>query len=282
MRSIEGIRRAGAIACAAAAAIALYLVFRGSTSLSALGIELGLLREDLGALSAYAAESRGIQTTAIDHLGADAAASKAADDRALNALSSRVSSLSEKIGLLSRAIGEGRAGGGTQPFDAALDDRIRRADAAYRSGSYGEAAAAYAVLLDSYPNEKLFLERRAVSLYRANPADSGNFGLIERDLKALMSMGSGGPDALEILALISIERGEWAQAIEMYAGLLRSRPDELDLLVAACDCALIAGDEASAARFLGIARLPDRDDRRARLELSRIEARLSGGAEAAR
>ncbi len=286
MRRPQSIRRTGAIACAAAAAIALYLILRGSAGIERLGKELGGLRDELGSLSAYAAESRGLEASALDRLGksleAEYAASRAYSDRSLAALSSRISTLSERIAAVSRGIGEGRSGGGDRSFDAAMDSRIRRADEAYRAGGYSEAAADYAALLALAPEEELFLERRAVSLYRSNPADSGNYGSIERDLKALISRGSGGPEALEVLALISIERGEWSQAIEGYAVLLRARPDDLDLVVAACDCALLAGDEESAERFLRLARLPERAGQRERLELSRIEARLSGSAEASR
>ena len=150
MRIIGGIRRAGPLGAARAAAIALCLALRGLSSLEGLGPELRGLRDDTGAASAYAAESRAQGAAALDSLAARLDAgleAEAAAERSIAALSSRLSALADRIDGFSRAIGEDRGPGGAKAFDAALDSRILRADEAYRSGSDGEAAIACASLL---------------------------------------------------------------------------------------------------------------------------------------
>jgi len=130
-----------------------------------------------------------------------------------------------------------------------LDTSIQAAAAAYREGRYIEASKAYTLLARSMPGETEFTLKRALSLYKANPADSTNYTAIERDLKKLVANGVGDAEALETLANIAMERGDFASAQAYFAQLADLHPADVDLLVDACECALLAGDRAGALRY---------------------------------
>jgi hypothetical protein len=132
--------------------------------------------------------------------------------------------------------------------DISLARTLEAAERLYSGGQYAEAAARFASVLDSAPGDARLRRKRAVCLFRANPADSAAYGLIERELGDEGARGA--PDALEVLAAIAIERQDWPRALSLLDRLIAQRPADAALLEKAGDCALYSGRSDLSAAYL--------------------------------
>jgi hypothetical protein len=130
--------------------------------------------------------------------------------------------------------------------DGTFDRILEEAEKAYSESRFVDAAAKYGAILRWAPDETEPRLKRAISLYRANPADSSSYGLIERELRDLMRAGGYGncEDALEILALLSIERQDWEKASGYFDRLIELRPEDAGLRGEAQECARYAEEGA--------------------------------------
>jgi len=131
--------------------------------------------------------------------------------------------------------------------DGAFALTLEEADRAFAEGRFADAAARYGAIVAWAPDEVAPRVKRAISLYRANPADSSSYGLIMRDLQAASSAGEGGEEALEVLALVSVERQDWPKASECFDRLIALRPKDEKFQEEARECARCAEESAGTA-----------------------------------
>jgi hypothetical protein len=134
--------------------------------------------------------------------------------------------------------------------DSKLAGIMAEADRRFAAKDFSGAAERYAVLLKDFPANKEIRRRRAVSLYRSNPADSSKYGLVERDLAAVMAGGPDDAQSIDVLAMISVERQEWDKSLGYFDRLIALFPGDPELLKQAGECAIYAGDKAKATAYL--------------------------------
>ena len=162
--------------------------------------------------------------------------------------------------------------------DISLARALEEAERCFAAGRYADAASRYAVVADALPGDLRLRQRRAVSLFRANPADSSNYGLIEGELRNPAAGGS--PEALDALASIAIERQEWSNALDSLDRLIAIEPGNAKVLKKAGDCALYAGEGGRALAYFDKACAAEPSDREA--ARSREKARASVSPEKSR
>jgi tetratricopeptide (TPR) repeat protein len=178
-------------------------------------------------------------------------------EHSLDALSKRLGDVEKRLSkfcvragdLLAEASEESAQAHVDPQNDREIANLLRKAEDAYSAHKYKEAAELYSSLCRFMPGESGFLAKRALALYRANPAETQSYSVIERDLKLAQINRPGDPEVCETLANIAMERGDFASAQAYFAQLAELHPADVDLLVDACECALLAGDRAGALRY---------------------------------
>jgi tetratricopeptide (TPR) repeat protein len=151
--------------------------------------------------------------------------------------------------------------------DIALARSLVEADRCFAAGRFADAAARYSAVIEAVPGDARLRQRRAISLYRANPADSACYSLIEGDLRD--PAAGENALALEVLALIAIERQRWRQALEYFGRLIELRPRDAKVLKEAGECALYVGEIGLASGYFDEACAADPGDE----EAARLKAR---------
>jgi tetratricopeptide (TPR) repeat protein len=134
--------------------------------------------------------------------------------------------------------------------DAVPDAEMAKGLRCFRDGRYAQAAAHFSAILDRRPEDTTARHYYAVSLYRANPAASRRYAQIERHLLCVVAEQPDNWEAQEVLGLVLMESGRWAEALERLRRALALRPEDLDDLRMAGLCALYAGDPAAAEQHL--------------------------------
>jgi Flp pilus assembly protein TadD len=142
--------------------------------------------------------------------------------------------------------------------DVALARRLEEAERLYAAGRWAEAEARYAAVLDAVPGDPRIRLKRALALFRSNPADSSAYGFVEEELSS--DAVAKGPEVLESLALVAVERQDWAEALGRFDRLFELRPDATASLRAAGECALRAGDADRALSYFERASAADPSD----------------------
>jgi tetratricopeptide (TPR) repeat protein len=237
------------------------------TSLRSESKALGLLTERSGAAieAAIAEEGRAGRSELRRQAGrveTELARAIERRDELLSELSLRIDRLDrgDALSMVGAVVKEGRSES-LLLRDISLARAMEEAERFYASGRYAEAAARYAAVLDAAPGDALLRRKRAVSLFRANPADSSIYGFIEGEL-GTESLGDG-VDAIGVLASISAERQDWPKALGYFDRLIKLRPKDSGALKDAGECALCAGDKGKAASYFERACAADPSDREA-------------------
>jgi tetratricopeptide (TPR) repeat protein len=144
--------------------------------------------------------------------------------------------------------------------DADLARSLEEADRSLAAGRFADAAARYGAIVEWAPEDRDLRLKRAISLYRANPADSSSLNLVERDLQTVLASEGENAKALEILALVSTERQEWTRALGYFDRLVELDPHDAKSLREAGECALYAGKARNALKYLDEACAADPGD----------------------
>jgi tetratricopeptide (TPR) repeat protein len=206
--------------------------------------------------------------------------------RALEGRDALLSEISLKIDRLGRepelsridaVVKDGRSEGMLMR-DISLARALEEAERCFAAGRYADAAARYAVVAEALPGDPRLRQRRAVSMFRANPADSSNYGFIEGELRNPAAGESA--EALDVLASIAIERQEWAKALDYLDTLIGIEPRNAKVLKEAGDCASYAGEVGRALAYFERACAADPSDHEA--AGSREKARASVSPEKSR
>jgi tetratricopeptide (TPR) repeat protein len=161
--------------------------------------------------------------------------------------------------------------------DAGPSSSLDEADQSFSAGRFAEAAAMYGAALKRAPGDANIRLKRAISLYRANPADSSKYSLIEKDLQAVLSGEAGNAQALNVLAMLSIERQSWDKALEYFDRLIELSPNDATILKEAGECALYAGEGQKALAYLDKACQADPSDADAAKYRDKARAAAPGG-----
>jgi tetratricopeptide (TPR) repeat protein len=237
-------------------------------------------------LEALSVQIKGIE----QELHGEAEVQKTKLETGFSSVGRRLAGISDQVGKISAVTTARRnevavtdTGSPVAFVDTELDSAIRAADAAYRAGRYEEASKAYAALARTLPGEKHFTIKRALSLYKANPADRGNYAAIERDLASvLLDDINGGEftrEALETLAHISIERGDFYTAHGYFSKLVALDPSDLRILKNACESAIVSKNKKAALEYIEKAIALSAEDKEVQRLKSRVDAMdgVSGG-----
>jgi tetratricopeptide (TPR) repeat protein len=299
MRREPSLKKALAAFAACALLLAAYSATAALLNTLSLSSRLELLEgmsEELrGSLKAEAESLRGrignLQTALEGKLAAEGNAGRADMRRRAELLESRLSrALEGRAGLLSdislkldgldrelslssldAVVKEGRSEG-LLLRDISLARSLEEADRFFAADRYADAAARYASVLELLPGNARLRQRRAVCLFRANPADSSAYGFIENELTNPSAGESA--ESLGALASIAAERQDWGKALSYFDRLVKLRPKDVAALKDAGECALCAGESAQAASYFDRACAADPSDRDAenRRNAARVRA----------
>jgi tetratricopeptide (TPR) repeat protein len=146
-------------------------------------------------------------------------------------------------------------------LDSSLAELLSDADKGFASGDFLGAAAKYSTILKSIPSNSDIRQKHAVSLFRANPADSANYSYIERELAISNPGKSDNVQVLNVLAMIAIERQQWDKALGYFASLISIDPKDATALKQAGECALYGGYGKRALDYLERAAVVDPGDK---------------------
>jgi tetratricopeptide (TPR) repeat protein len=197
-------------------------------------------------------------------------------DELLSGLSLKIDSLDRapELSRLDTFVKEGRSES-VLMRDIALARMLEEADRCFVSGRYSDAAERYAAVIEMIPGDARLRQRRAISLFRANPADSSVYDLVEGELRD--SAAGESAESLEALALISVERRRWTKALEYFDRLIERRPEDAKILKEAGECALFANEGARALAYFDGACRADPNDAEAERGRARARAALPSG-----
>ena len=130
--------------------------------------------------------------------------------------------------------------------DLSAARRAREGAALFDSGKYDQAQKAFSRILANRPDDAQARLYYAASLYRANPADTTRYVLIEKNLQAALDADPRNVLALDTLSMLEVERGKWPDALAHLRQLLALHPENTRFLKTAGYCALKDGDPAAA------------------------------------
>jgi tetratricopeptide (TPR) repeat protein len=106
---------------------------------------------------------------------------------------------------------------------------------AFSAGRYERAADLFGETARNQPEDVDACRYEAASRFLANPADSSNYSRAQALLRKALTVDPGDALALKVLARISLESGEWADAVDYFERLgAAGKADAEDKAASAC------------------------------------------------
>ena len=164
--------------------------------------------------------------------------------------------------------------------DLSAARRMKEGLALYESRRYGQAQKSFLAAIESQADNVDARLYYAASLYRANPSDTANYPLIEKNLRQVMNTDAENPLALETVAMVEIERQKWTDALVHLRLLAALQPGNAAILKTAGYCALKIADIAAAKSYFEAASRQSPADAEALSSLGDCELSLGNASQA--
>jgi tetratricopeptide (TPR) repeat protein len=137
--------------------------------------------------------------------------------------------------------------------DLSLIQAMKDGAERYRASEFAEAAGLFQKVIEKQPDNLDARLYYAASLFRANPGESSNYPKIEQNLMIVLKDRREDSLAMEILGLVSAERGRWLEAVEWLSQVAAREPENASILHETGICAFYASQYRTAQKYLDLA-----------------------------